>query len=451
MTMIGTSTALPAAQAGAGKGDVQVATRRSSRYGWTVFPWAYVILALLGPLPVAGIQVRLDGEYGLWVTDSGGVIGVAWLTSGVEEGVLEVFSEGRLEYRIETLAAQAHFTTFPRPIGDSVLLRYGVLKAEDLHTTVLYLNEEDPRTPDVISGVDSLFVVGDVHGEYDRLLGLLGNAGLIDAESQWVGGRSHVVFLGDLFDRGADVTQTLWFLYELERQARAAGGGAHVVLGNHETMIFTDDVRYVAAKEQLIASLHGTSYPDLFDIRRSVLGRWLAGRPGLMKVNRVLLAHGGVAPGSSPRSVEAVNDSMWTFMSEDLFYQWSDTTLALVSDSAAAERVADGYESVIIMAPDAIERRTRLLFDETSILWFRGYVASDRFTAELDGVLDEFGAEIHVVAHTPVKSIEARYDGRLLAVDLEKPATEMLLLVWDSGGGPYQRWRFSLDAPPERF
>ena len=66
-------------------------------------------------------------------------------------------------------------------------------------------------------------------------------------------------------------------------------------------------------------------------------------------------------------------------------------------------------------------------------------------------VLDEFGEEIHVVAHTPVKSIEARYDGRLLAVDLEKPATEMLLLVWDSGGGPYQRWRFSLDAPPERF
>jgi CBS domain-containing protein len=194
-----------------------------------------------------------------------------------------------------------------------------------------------------------------------------------------------VVFLGDLFDRGADVTQTLWFLYQLERQARAAGGGAHVVLGNHETMIFTDDVRYVSAKEQPIASLHSTSYPDLFDIRRSLLGRWLVGRPGLMKVNDVLLAHGGVAPGTSPRSVEAVNDSLWTFMSEDLFYQWSDTTLALVADSAAADEFAERYETVIIMAPDAIERRTRLLFDETSILWFRGYVASDRFTADRDG------------------------------------------------------------------
>ena len=32
---------------------------------------ALMMLALLGPFPVAG-QVQLEGEYGLWVTDSGG-------------------------------------------------------------------------------------------------------------------------------------------------------------------------------------------------------------------------------------------------------------------------------------------------------------------------------------------------------------------------------------------
>ena len=423
----------------------------SSRYRLRAHPTALVILFLLGPLAAAGGQAQLDGEYGLWVTDSGGELGVGWLLSQYGVGVLEVFSEGSSVHRVETPLGQAHFTTFPRPRGDTVLLRYGALEAEDLHATVLYLREEAPRALEVLSGVDSLYVVGDVHGEYDRLLGLLGNAGLIDAEGQWVGGGSHVVFLGDVFDRGADVTRTLWFLYELERQARAAGGGAHVVLGNHETMIFTEDVRYVASKEQLIARLHGGSYTDLFDIRHSLLGRWLVGRPGLMKVNDVLLAHGGVAPSSIPRSVEAVNDSMWTFMSEDLFYQWGDTTVALVTDSVTAEQVADQYASVIIMDPAALARRTGLLFDEMGILWFRGYVESDALTAELDGVLDEFEAEIHVVAHTPVSSIQSRYDGKLLAVDLERPATEMLLLVWDAGGGRYQRWRVSLDAPPEPF
>ena len=216
-------------------------------------------------------------------------------------------------------------------------------------------------------------------------------------------------------------------------------------------MIFTDDVRYVGAKEQLIARLHGTSYPDLFDIRSSVLGRWLVGRPILMKVNDVLLAHGGVAPGSSPRSVESVNDSTWTFMSEDLFYLWADTTVALVTDSAAAERVADRYETVIIMDADAIARRSALLFDETSIVWFRGYVSSDGFTSALDDVLEEFGAGVHVVAHTPVRTIESLYDGRLLAVDLERPATEMLLLVRGAVDGAYERWRVSLNAPLEPF
>ena len=244
----------------------------------TTLSAALAILSLLGPLSAAGGQVQLEGEYGLWVTDSGGELGVGWLLSRYEMGVLEVFSEGRSVHRVETPLGQAHFTTFPRPSGDTVLLRYGALEAEDLHATVLYLREEAPPALEVLSGVDSLYVVGDVHGEYDRLLGLLGNAGLIDTEGQWVGGGSHVVFLGDVFDRGADVTRTLWFLYELERQARAAGGGAHVVLGNHETMIFTRDLRYVGEKEQLIARLHGGSYTDLFDIRHSLLGRWL-GRP----------------------------------------------------------------------------------------------------------------------------------------------------------------------------
>jgi hypothetical protein len=170
-----------------------------------------------------------------------------------------------------------------------------------------------------------------------------------------------------------------------------------------------------------------------------------------MWVNGVLLAHGGVAPGSSPRSVEAVNDSLRTFMAEDLFYRWADTTLALVGDSAAAELVADQYESVIVMDSATFARRTEILFDSTSFLWFRGYVESDTLTSELDGVLDEFGAEIHVVAHTPLISIAARYDGKLLAVDLEEAATEMLLLVRDGDGGGYQRWRMSLDAPPEPF
>ena len=61
---------------------------------------------------------------------------------------------------------------------------------------------------------------------------------------------------------------------------------------------------------------------------------------------------------------------MWTFMSEDLFYHWADTTLALVTDSATGEQLEDQYERVIVMDPAAVTRRAELLFNETGILWF---------------------------------------------------------------------------------
>jgi hypothetical protein len=408
---------------------------------------AAVGVGALGAARPLAAQTAIDGEYGLRVTDTNGVIGVGWLTEGSKVGVLRVLAGDSVLLDVSTPAAGSHYTTFPRPHTD-VELRYGAAGEDPLYSTTLFLEEDRPRETGELSGIDSLFVVGDTHGEFDHLRQLLTNAGLIDADTHWTGGRRHVVFLGDLFDRGSDVTRTLWFLYRLEREARVAGGGAHVVLGNHETMIFTDDLRYVSAKEQLVARLHGVSYQEMFDIRTTVLGRWLAGRPGLMEVDGVLMAHGGVVPELRPHSVAAVNDSLRSFLAEDLFYRWSDSTMALTSDSTLAEAVRDQYDQVIVMDSAAIARRQALVFDENSILWYRGYVQSDTLGAALDRTLENFGADMHVVGHTPVPSVAVRYGGRLVAVDLLDPVTEMLLLT-RAPDGERRAWRFRLEGPPE--
>lgn len=415
-------------------------------------PWVGVFVLLgialvLDPASAAG-QSDIDGEYGLRVTDVNGEIGVGWLTSGAQSGVLRVFADGALLEDLTTPAGGAHYVSFPRPSGD-VELHFGVEGAAP-HVTTLFLGPEGPRESGELTGIDSLFVVGDVHGEYDRLLTLLGNADLVDEEGRWIGGGRHIAFLGDLFDRGDDVTRTLWFLYRLEREARAAGGGAHVVLGNHEVMVFTEDVRYVAPKEQLLAQLHGVSYTEMFDIRTTVLGRWLAMRPGLMRIDGALMAHGGVVPEIEPHSVAAVNDSIRAYLAEDLFYRWADASVALVNDSAMAEAVKDDYSTVIVMDSAAVARRMGLLFDERSIVWYRGYVQLDTLGAALDRVLDNFDAEFHVVGHTPVPEVGSRYDGKLLGVDLEQAASEMLLLTRDAEGVD-ERWRFKLTGPPERI
>ncbi|MEX1256698.1 MAG: metallophosphoesterase [Gemmatimonadota bacterium] len=404
-------------------------------------------LVLLHPFPLAS-QPRVEGEYGLRVSRSGGDLAVGWLTPSPARGVLEVVAAGRTIHRVETPVDFSHLATIPIPSSEDIVLHYGASTEAPLHITTIRLQEEGPPAA-VLKGVDSLFVVGDVHGEYDRLIALLGNAGLVDRGGRWTGGRSHVVFLGDIFDRGSDVTRTLWFLYGLEREAETAGGGAHVVLGNHETMIFTHDLRYVTEKELLLASLHGVPYPELFDTRESVLGRWLADRPAVMWVDGVLLAHGGVAPSVLETSVEMLNDSIRAFLHDEIFYRWADSTVAVVTDRAAVPFLRDQYDEVIVTDSAALARRYELVFQEESVLWYRGYVNQDTLGPALDAVLERFDAHLHVVGHTPLPSIEGRYEGRLVAVDLLEPATELLLLVRDASGGRHRSWRIGVEGPPE--
>lgn len=72
-----------------------------------------------------------------------------------------------------------------------------------------------------------LDIVGDVHGELDALHALLTAAGY-DEQGRHADGR-HLVFLGDLVDRGPDSPGVVRFVRRLIDSARAS-----VILGNHE-------------------------------------------------------------------------------------------------------------------------------------------------------------------------------------------------------------------------
>ena len=65
--------------------------------------------------------------------------------------------------------------------------------------------------------------------------------------------------LGDVFDRGPNHLEILWLLYQLEAEAARAGGGVHLVLGNHEAMVLNGDLRYLNAKYADTARVLGKS------------------------------------------------------------------------------------------------------------------------------------------------------------------------------------------------
>lgn len=386
----------------------------------------------------ASIQAehRLDGAYGLWVREEGDQIHVSWITREPGPGYLRVLAGDRMHHEQSTSPSPAHTAAFPRPRARAIVLEYGgQADALDRHRTTIYLDGAQRRTRPVFSNVDSIFAVPDVHGEYDRLIQLLQNGGVIDEQLRWRAGRSHLVMLGDYFSRGPDVTRVLWFLYQLERQAEQHRGRVHVLLGNHEIMAFIGDLRYLSPKEGLLAVRHGVEYSQMFDLRHSILGRWLASKPALVQINGVLYAHGGLTPDYLEYSVASIDDTLAAYMQEDFFYHWADSTFW--ADPA----------NLVGMDSASLARREDFFWGENSIFWYRGYVHTDTAGEALQQVLRRFRSDLHVVAHTPIETMQERYDGALIATHPRLAALEMLLLVREGRG--QRRYRVPLTGPPE--
>lgn len=69
---------------------------------------------------------------------------------------------------------------------------------------------------------DKILVVSDLEGNFDALSNLLWKNGVMNDRYAWTFRQGHVVVLGDLMDRGLEVTQCLWLLYRLEAEAAAS-------------------------------------------------------------------------------------------------------------------------------------------------------------------------------------------------------------------------------------
>jgi hypothetical protein len=90
-----------------------------------------------------------------------------------------------------------------------------------------------------------IVAVGDVHGDIPAVKKILEEAGVLDAAGAWVGGDTVLVQTGDLIDRGPQMRGALDFVMALEQAAPKHGGRAVSLLGNHEVMNMTGDLRYV--------------------------------------------------------------------------------------------------------------------------------------------------------------------------------------------------------------
>lgn len=383
-------------------------------YSFLVLSFFYVLISEKSPQ-----KFRFDGKYGLYVSIEGDHYQVHWLTSAPEEGYLNTHTEEVENLSYSTPKSIIHKVQIPL-YDQSMDIDFGSPSGGNGQITIVPNHERDAFE---FKGVDSVYVLGDTHGNFDEVVQILQNSKLIDENHQWIGGSVHLVFLGDILDRGKDALRLTWFIYELEQSAAQHGGQIHLILGNHEIMVMSNDLRYVSAKEQQVANMHQVSYQQLYHPTRSVLGRWLSTKPAALKIDGILFAHGGIIMGASLKSF---NDRVYEYTQAPLFSHLMEQPFDSVSFSQVEREEQKDY-----------------LYDSFGPFWFRGYVQTDTLGSYLDAILLNNKAKLHVVGHTTVPSISSFYKGKLIATNVPKAGTEMLLLT-KSKWSKYHRFRINL-------
>lgn len=254
-----------------------------------------------------------------------------------------------------------------------------------------------------------LAALSDIHGQFSLLQDLLRQHGIIDREQNWAFGDGHLVIAGDVMDRGPGVTEILWFLYQLEQQAKTAGGQLHVLLGNHETMVLRGDLRYLHDKYRKVEQVLGSSYQHLYSAD-TVLGDWLRSRPVLVQVNDSVFVHAGLHPDylALGLSMTEVNEHY---------------------------RASLGLDKATVKQQPILE----FLYGSLGPIWYRGYFRDKAAVgqAELGQLLQQLQAARVIVGHTSMDAIYSHQGGQVISLDsnIKKGASGELLL-WQLPGMP---------------
>lgn len=242
---------------------------------------------------------------------------------------------------------------------------------------------------------DKVFVMSDPHGRLDCVISLLQGNRVIDKDYRWSFGKNHLVIIGDVFDRGKDVTQIFWLFYKLEKEASEAGGTVSFLLGNHEPMVLAGDLRYTKEKYKALAEKLNVDYPRLFG-PDTELGRWLGTRNTIQTIGTDLYVHAGLGKEFYDRdlSIPTVNKEM----SRALFMNKQERK--------------------------ALSPLTAFLYGNRGPIWYRGLVRTDAkyhplSQDSLQLILNRYQVEHIIVGHTIFKDISTSYGGKVIGVNVD--------------------------------
>lgn len=300
-----------------------------------------------------------------------------------------------------------------------------------------------------------IIAIGDLHGDFESYRALLVEAGLTNKRGRWRGGESILVQTGDVPDRGPDSRAIIENLRALKKQAQRKGGDVFALIGNHEAMNVTGDLRYVhpgeyeafanrnserlrdavyeANRESIEAAYHERdpaltaneirdAWMDLTPLGliehqqawrpTGNIGEWITSNDAVMIIDKTLFAHGGLSEKYTSFSIADMNNK-----AREALAARSTDPESIINDAwgplwyrglvRRPEEAEPNPDTDTIADPQAIPSQTEPLEP------LRLSIAD-----EVSLVLDTYNIDRIVIGHTPSPTgIRATQDGRVIQID----------------------------------
>jgi len=283
----------------------------------------------------------------------------------------------------------------PRFDKDSILVQVDNIDKDEFYVSLKKEYTIPKATYDL---PEKMVVISDIEGNYNAFESFLYAHKLIDENNNWIYGDGHLVLVGDIVDRGKNVTQVLWLIYKLEEQAKLQNGHVHFILGNHEILNFNGDFRY-NRKKYTKAALEISQKKDKKEALKymysenSELGKWLSTKNVIEKIGDYIFVHAGLSP--------------------DILNYYLNLN-----------KINNIVRFNFLKKTRSEDITTKFLFSSRGPFWYRGYFYVTRNytkinSSELDSVLNYFNSEKIVIGHTNVNNVSSIFNGKIIRTDVK--------------------------------
>ena len=260
--------------------------------------------------------------------------------------------------------------------------------------------------------IKKIVTIGDLHGDILQLITILLHSKIIKKKIQnkclssndydiknwqWIGGKTYLVQLGDIFDGGGrgndgsfedNEVEIYKFLVNLKKLAKKAGGNVILIMGNHEIMNFKGNYNYVqknTVQKCLVVNKNNFDYKldkykscvgdrdKLFSIPNGPLSKSMSkNMRGVVRINNNIFCHGGISLDISNKfDINKINKILYAYLTGKLDYN---------------------------------SKLFQTIYGSDGIIWFREFSKNDDNCGALKQTLKNLKCKRMIVGHTPQKN-----------------------------------------------